>query len=417
MKFKLPWSKKAGQSVSYTTIESSSELAEALLTANGSKSSVVVTHKTALQASVALACARVIAQGISQIPLKVFEPRDGGGADPATGNRLYQVLHDSPNEWQTSFEWREMTALHLVFAGNAYSMITRGRDGAVVELLPLLPMDIKTERVNQEIKYSLSRNGEKVPIPASEILHLRGMSWNGYEGLDGIKLAREAIGLSLATEEHGAQQFANGATIPGILTTDQNLTPEQLLALKESFHAAQVGLANAWSVMVTHGGLKYNSTGINNEEAQMIETRKLQVEEICRFFGVLPIMVGHTDKVATYASAGQMFLAHLVHTMAPWYARLEQSFNKHLLTEQDRAEGVYTKFIDSGILRGSHKERADYYNAMFNIGALNPNEIRAMEEKNPYPGGDTYRVPMNSEDPNNTTPDNDNPDQDNDDGI
>ena len=396
MKFNFPWSKKSGLSVRYTTIEASSDLAK-LLGGAASKSSVVVTHKTALQASVALACARVIAQGISQVPLKVFEPKEGGGADPATGHPLYSVLHDSPNEWQTSFEWREMTALHLVFAGNAYSLITRSNSEEVVELIPLYPNDVTTKRVGNDIVYKITRAGEQVDVTGTEILHLRGMSWNGFEGLDGVRLAREAIGLSLATEEHGSRQFSNGATIPGILTTDQSLNKEQLDTLRESFNQAQAGLENAWNVIVTFGGLKYQPTSLNNEEAQFIEVRKFQIEEVCRHFGVLPIMVGATDKVATYASAGQMFLAHLVHTMAPWYSRLEQSFNKHLLTKTDRAAGIYTKFIDGGILRGSHKERAEFYTAMSNIGAMSPNEIRAKEEMNPYDGGNEFRVPMNTE--------------------
>ena len=400
MNFKFPWSKKSGQSVSYTTIESTSQLAKLLGASGTSKSSVVVNHKTALQASVALACARVIAQGISQVPLKVFTSRDDGGADAATAHPLYSVLHDSPNEWQTSFEWREMTAMHLVFAGNSYSQITRDNSGNVMELLPLYPKDVKVERKGHEIFYTVKRGGSEVPVSRDDLLHLRGISWNGFEGLDGVRLAREAIGLSLATEEHGSRQFSNGATVPGILATEQTLTPEQITTLRDSFNEAQQGLDNAWKMMITHGGLKFQTTALNNEQAQFIETRKYQVEEVCRHFGVLPIMVGHTDKVATYASAGQMFLAHLVHTMSPWYTRLEQSFNKHLLTDEDRAKGVYTKFIDRGILRGSHAERAAYYKDMSAIAALNPNEIRAFEEMNPYKGGDEYRVPMNTESPN-----------------
>ena len=399
MKLTFPWSKKATStsSVSYTTIEASSDLAK--LTTKSSRAGVTVSHKTALQASVSFACARVIANGIAQIPLKVFQTRDGGGADPVMDHGLYTVLHDSPNPIQTSFEWREMTAMHLVFAGNAYSMITRDRFNNITELMPLLPSDVKVEKVGHEIKYKMSRGGEQFPIPANEILHLRGVSWNGFEGLDGVNLAREAIGLALATEEHGARGFSNGATIPGILTTEQNLNEEQINAIRESFAAAQAGLDNAWSVMVTHGGLKYNQTAVTNDQAQFMETRKFQIEEVCRHFGVLPIMVGATDKVATYASAGQMFLAHLVHTMAPWYARLEQSFNLNLLTKEDRASGIYTKFIDAGILRGSHADRAAYYKTMSDIGAMNPNEIRAREDMNPYAGGEEYRIPMNTEQP------------------
>ena len=256
MIFNWPWLKKAGgESVSYTTIDATSDLSKLLSSSGNSKAGVSVTHKTALQAGVALACARVIAQGISQIPLKVFQSRADGGADTFTDHPLYKVLHDSPNEFQTSFEWREMTALHLVFAGNAYSLITRS-GGRVIGLTPLYPSDVKSERSGSVIVYTLTRGGEQIPIASEDILHLRGLSWNGYTGLDGVNLAREAIGLSLATEEHGNRQFSNGATIPGILTTDQSLTADQLAILKESFAEAQAGLDNAWKVMVTHGGLK-----------------------------------------------------------------------------------------------------------------------------------------------------------------
>lgn len=399
MKFKIPWFTKSDQSVSYTTVESTSELAKLLGASSTSKSSVRVTHKSALQASVSLACARVIAQGIAQVPLKVFRSREDGGSDPQPTHTLYKVLHDTPNEWQSSYDWREMTALHLVFAGNAYSQKTFDNKGNVIELLPLHPGDVRVERKGHELFYKVKRDESHVSIAREKILHLRGISWNGFEGLDGVTLAREAIGLSVATEEHGAKQFANGATIPGILTTDQNLTPEQLTALRESFEKAQSSLQNAWRVMVTHGGLDYKPTGITNEQAQFIQLRSYQVEEVCRCFGVIPIMVGHSDKTATYASAEQMFLAHLIHTMGPWYARLEQAFNQQLLSDSDLSSGIYTKFIDSGILRGSVTERGNYYKTMFEIGAMNPNEIRAKEEMNPYEAGNEFRVPMNSENP------------------
>ncbi len=398
MNFKIPWFTK-GESVTYTTIDSTSQLADLLGVSSTAKSSVKVTHRTALQASVSLACARVIAQGIAQVPLKLFRTREDGGSDPQLDNPLHSVLHDAPNEWQTSFDWREMTALHLVFAGNAYSQITRGRGGSVVELLPLHPADVKVDKKGHGVTYKVRNGGKEVSVAPEDILHLRGLSWNGYEGLDGVRLAREAIGLSVATETHGSKQFSNGAIIPGILTTEQSLNPEQLTTLRESFAKAQTGLENSWRVMVVHGGLDYKQTGISNEQAQFIEVRSYQVEEICRCFGVIPIMVGHSDKAATYASAEQMFLAHLIHTMGPWYARLEQAFNLQLLTDADHNDAVYTKFIDAGILRGSVKERGDFYKTMFEIGALNPNEIRAREELNPYEGGDTYRVPMNTEDP------------------
>jgi len=388
------WQKK-----SVCNASASSDLLRELLSTNKNASGINVNHETALQASVSLACARKIADGCSQVPLKIFQSRQDGGSDIARDHPVYKVLHDSPNEWQTSYEWREMMLLHLVFAGNAYSLITRGRNGQVVELLPLDPSDITVEQDDFKIVYKITRNGQKTLVDNDNILHLRGLSWNGHTGLDGVNLAREAIGLELATEAHGSKMFSNGATIPGVVSTDQTLTKEQLDTLKASFKSAQQGLENAWRVLVLYGGLKYQSVASNNDQAQFLETRGFQVEEVCRHFNVMPIMVGHSDKASTYASAEQMFLAHVVHTLEPWYARLEQAFNKQLLTKEDQEAGYYTKFIDNGLLRGSHKDRADYYTKMFNIAALNPNEIRAMEEMNPYEMGYQFRVPMNTEEP------------------
>ena len=136
-----------------------------------------------------------------------------------------------------------------------------------------------------------------------------------------------------------------------------------------------------------------------NDQAQFLETRKFQVEEICRAFRVLPLMVGYADKTATYASAEQMFLAHVVHTLGPWCRRLETGIAKHLLTEEERREGLYAKFMLNGLLRGAAKDRAEFYARLYGIGALNPNEIRQLEDLNPYDGGARYRVPLNMTDP------------------
>ena len=388
------WQKKSVQNVT-----ASSDLLREWLSQGSSSAGINVNYETALQASVSVACARVIAEGLAQIPLKVFRSNEDGGSSPARNHSLYRILHDSPNEWQTSYEWREMTALHLVFAGNAYSHINRGRNGEVVELLPLDPSDVTVEQKDFIVTYKIIRNGQKVAIDSKNMLHLKGFSWNGFSGLDGINLAREAIGLSLATEKHGSKMFSNGATIPGVVSTDANLTKEQLDTLRESFNSSQQSLDNAWNILVLYGGLKYQTRASNNDEAQFLETRGFQVEEVCRHFRVMPIMVGHSDKTSTYASAEQMFLAHVVHTMGPWYARLEQAFNKQLLSKEDYKNGYYTKFVVNGLLRGSHADRASYYTQMFNIGALNPNEIRQMEEMNPYDMGGQYRVPMNTEEP------------------
>lgn len=385
---------------------SRSDLLLDLLGSASAKSGVAVTWETALQASSALACARVIAEGIAQVPLKLYRRRTDGGADIASDHPLYRVLHDSPAPGITSYEWRETVGLQLALTNRSYSLIRRvdspfGRGPAAIELQPLVPEQVSaTRHADWSITYEVVFNdGSTKRYPASSILHFKGPSWNSIDGLDGIRLAREAIGLALATEEHGARQFSNGAILGGILSTDAILSADQSAQLRSSWESSQIGLKNAYKTAVLWGGLKWTPRAQQNDQAQWIEVRRFQVAEVCRFFRVLPIMIGEADRTATYASSEQMFLAHVVHTMGPWFSRIEQRLDLQLLTEAERRDGYFCKFSVAGLLRGSHKDRAEFYRTLYGIGALAPNEIRAYEDLNPYDGGEKYRVPMNMVNP------------------
>ena len=387
-----PWQRKA----TLTPLD----LALDLLREAASKTGLRVTWETALQASTALACARVIAEGIAQVPLKLHRALAKGGAEPATDHVLYNVVGTAPNEWLTSFEWRETAGLHLAVGYRSYAYINRveGVRSSAVELLPLTPQQVRTERgENFRTRYFVTfKSGQAEQEVASEkILHLRGPSWNGWESLDGVRLAREAIGLALATEEHGARLFKNGAIVGGVLSTEGILQKEERAALKESWDAAQGGVGNAYKSAFLWGGLKWTPRAMQNDQAQWIEVRRFQVQEVCRHYRVLPIMVGEADKTATYASSEQMFLAHAVHTMGPWYKRIEQRLDLQLLTAEERRAGYFFRFNQAGLLRGAHRDRAEFYRVMHGLGALNANEIRELEERNPYEGGDTYLQPLN----------------------
>ena len=372
-----------------------------LLGSAASKTGLRVTWETALQASTALACARVIAEGIAQVPLKLYrKPPGSRNVEAATDHPLYEVLHSAPNGQLTSFEWRETMGIHLALANRSYAYINQvgNARARAIELLPIAPGDVRTERgEDRRLRYFV-RFGEgktEKEVPAERMLHLHGPSWNGFEGLDGIRLAREAIGLSLALEEHGARFFGNGAIVGGVLSTDVILKQEQVEELRASWNEAQSGLSNAYKTALLWGGLKWAPRGMQNDQAQWVEVRRFQVAEVCRHFRVLPIMVGDADKTATYASAEQMFLAHVVHTMGPHYARIEQRLNLQLLTWEERRAGYFTRFSVTGLLRGSHRDRAEFYRILHGIGALSANEIRDLEERNPYPDGDRYMQPMN----------------------
>lgn len=391
----LEWFRGSGRK-SATTSE---DIWRELYGGREAKAGVRVDYRTALEASTALACARVIAEGLAQVPFKLFQ-YDGDEREPAVRHPLYELLSLRPNAHQTSFEFREQLGLHLVFAGNAFVFKNRPAE-RVVELLAFEPQQVTVRRgVDLTPAYDVRTDeGKVIRVPAEDMWHLRGPSWNGWMGLDGVRLAREAIGLALATEEHGGRLFSNGATVAGVLTTEQSLNEQQRKDLRDSWERTQGGTANAFKTAVLWGGMKWEPRALQSDQAQFLETRRFQVEEICRHFRVMPIMVGYSDKSSTYASAEQMFIAHVVHTLGPWCRRFEQSADANLLTERERRDGYYTRFMLQALLRGTAVDRADYYTKLYGIGAINPNEIRALEEMNPYPGGDQYRVPLNMVDP------------------
>lgn len=355
-----------------------------------SKAGARVNWKVALQVTAAFSCARVIADGLAQVPFKLFRDKPAGGKEAAKDHGLYGLLASKPNERQTSFEFREQLALHLVFCGDAF--VWKNKAGSrVFELLAYEPNSITVKREGWALRYFVTTHeGRQVEIPADEMWHIRGPSWDGFIGLDGVKLAREALGLSLAAEEHSARMFSNGAAVGGVLTTDKDLKDDQRKALKDSWQESHGGIANAFKTAILWGGLKWLPRGMQSDQAQLIEQRRFQIEEVCRFARVLPIMIGHYDKSATFASAEQMFLAHVVHTLGPWYARLEQSADANLLTDKERERGLYFKFLPQALMRGDNKARAEYFSKALGSGGspawMTQDEVRELDELNPMGG-------------------------------
>ncbi len=386
--------RREGKGVRMTSYDLLAEVLGGVL----AKSGVHVTAATAIQCTAVLACARVIANGLAQVPFKLYRA-DGRSRLEASAHPLFSLVAHGPNEYQTSFEFRHMLGLHLSLTGNAFVWLNRVGD-RIVEMLPYQPGSVTVTRNGWELTYDLStKDGKRVRVPAADMWHLRWLSWDGVCGLDGVRQAREAIGLALATEEHGARLFKNGARMSGLLTTEINLTQEQRKELREAWQSAHGGNENAFKTAILGGGMKWFPLVSPNDQAQFLETRRHQVEEVCRAFGVLPIMVGHYDKASTYASAEQMFLQHGVHTLGPWYACIEQSGTQKLLTAEERAKGYYLRFNANGLMRGAARDRAEFYTRLYGVGALSPNDIRELEDMNPYEGGDEYRVPLNMVEP------------------
>lgn len=378
------------------------DLLRELLAGQGgtSKSGKVVNAKTALQVATVFACCRVIGEGIAQVPLKLMkESPDGRVRLPAKDAPLYNLLAFKPNAWQTSFEYREMLAWHVVLTGAHFSFINRGAGAQILELIPFLPGNVTVLRdPNYRLRYQVrAENGALQDFPAEAIWHVRGPSWDGWQGLDAVKAAREAIGLAMASEEAVARLHKQGLLTSGTYSVEGTLKQEQYEALAAWIQKHAAGSENAGRPLILDRQAKWLSTQMSSVDAQTSEMRRFQVEEICRFARVNPIMVGAESKNTTYASAEQMFLAHVVHTLAPWYQRIEQSIDAFLLTQAERDAGLYSNFVEEGLLRGSIKDTKDTLLGYVNGGLMTPNEGRAKLDLNPDadPESDKLRIPAN----------------------
>lgn len=361
------------------------------------KSGVAVNWKTALDVTTMLGCCRVLGEGVAQVPFQLMQT-SGNKRLPAVDHPLYDVLFRRPNPWMTSFEFREMMVWHAALTGNAFAFVNR-IVGKVRELIPFEPHCVTVKRsTDGTLAYDVTLpGGGKKEFPAEAIWHLRGPSWNGWLGLETVYLAREAIGLALATEETHAMLHAHGVQSTGVLSVDQKLDRQQYEDLRAWVDKYYAGNENVGRPLIVDRAAKWTSTAITGVDSQHIETRRFQIEEICRAMRVLPIMVMHSDKASTYASAEQMFLAHLVHTLSPWYERIEHSADVNLLTDKERAAGYYTDFCEESLLRASLKDTKDYLLGLVNGGLMTPNEGREMLDLNPDadPESDQLRIPAN----------------------
>jgi HK97 family phage portal protein len=366
-----------------TERKSSASFWKELFGGRESKAGQVVNVRTALETSVVLSAGRVIAEGMAQVPCKVFKRNPDGSRTEAVDHPLYELLTLQPNEYQTAFEFIEQIGLHLALCGNAYVLKNRvGIDRRMAELLAFEPgCVIVTRNPDYSLSYQITTPaGERIGVSQADMWHIRGPSWSGYVGLDMVYQARNAIGIGLATEEFGSGLFKNGARPGGLLIAKTALNPETATQLKEAWKQAQAGPGNAMSTALISGDIDYKPLAQTAEEAQFIETRKMVVHEVCRFMRVLPIMVMQSDDTTSYSSVEQMFLAHLTHTLMPWYRRVEQSITVNLLTPKEREEGFYVKFMAAGMMRGTAKERAEYLQIMRQNKIISANEWRDIED-------------------------------------
>ena len=359
-----------------------------------SNSGVQVDELRALQTSAVYACVKILAETVASLPLHLFKKGKGGKSEMAEQHPLFSCLYEMPNDEMTSFEFREMMMTSLLLWGNAYARKIR-KNGHVTELWYLKPQNMTVVRDTQtgKIKYTYSDDitNQTIVYRPDQIFHIKGLSLDGVTGLSPIAQAREAVGLSLATEEYGAKFFGNGARPGGVLEHPGILKdPEKL---RESWNKVYQGTRNSHKVAVLEEGMKYHTIGIAPEDAQFLETRKYQVNEICRIFRVPPHLVGDLER-ATFSNIEHQSIEFVQHTIRPWLVRWEQAISRSLLDEKERLL-YFSRFNVDGLMRGDYKSRMEGYAIGRQNGWLSANDIRHLEDLPPIPkeqGGDAYLV-------------------------
>ena len=366
----------------------------------GSTSGKSVTERSAMQMTAVYSCVRILAEAIAGLPLHLYRYTPDGSKVKAVDHPLYLLLHDEPNPEMSSFVFRETLMTHLLLWGNAYAQIIRNGKGEVVALYPLMPNRMSVDRDKHgQLYYTYTRasdeaptmNGMTVLLPPSDVLHIPGLGFDGLVGYSPIAMAKNAIGLAIATEEYGAKFFANGAAPSGVL--EHPGTIKDPSRVREAWMSQFGGSANSGKVAVLEEGMKYTPISISPEQAQFLETRKFQINEIARIFRIPPHMVGDLEK-SSFSNIEQQSLEFVKYTLDPWVIRWEQSIQRALLRPEEKKR-YFAKFNVEGLLRGDYQSRMNGYAVARQNGWMSANDIRELENLDRIPaeaGGDLYLV-------------------------
>lgn len=355
----------------------------------------IVSAESVLSLSAVWACVNLLSGTIASLPVVVYRLNSAGEREVAKKHPLYRVLHDSPNYDQTAVDFWEFISASIELRGNAYARIERSI-GKVVGLHPVIPDLVSVRRLaNGSIEYRWTQDGKSYRETDQSILHIRGFGGNPLGGLSTLHFGRHAFSLARAIDRSAASTFKNGLRPSGVLTFEKWLTDEQRDIAEKKLTEKYFGAMNSGRPLILEGGTKWEQLTISPEDAQMLESRGFSVEEICRFFGVPPFMVGHTEKTTSWGTGiEQQTLGFQKFTLRRRLKRIEQALEKQLLTPADRANGVSIEFNLDGLLRGDSVGRARFYQQMTSIGAMTINEVRALENLPPVEGGDVPRMQM-----------------------
>ena len=366
----------------------------------GTTAGKAVTERSAMQMTAVYSCVRILAEAVAGLPLHVYLYSDSGGKEKAVEHPLYRLLHDEPNPEMSSFVFRETLMTHLLLWGNAYAQIIRNGKGEIIALYPLMANKMSVDRdENGQLYYRYTKSPDEAPTMPNntvilfprDVLHIPGLGFDGLVGYSPIAMAKNAIGLAIATEEYGAKFFANGAAPSGVL--EHPGTIKDPTKVREAWQSQFGGSSNSGKVAVLEEGMKYTPISISPEQAQFLETRKFQINEIARIFRVPPHMVGDLEK-SSFSNIEQQSLEFVKYTLDPWVMRWEQSIQRSLFTP-DEKKNYFVKFNVEGLLRGDYQSRMQGYATARQNGWMSANDIRELENLDRIPeesGGDLYLV-------------------------
>ena len=359
--------------------------------AQPTEAGVAVSEDSAMRFATVHACVRVLSEDVAALPLHVYRRMDGGGKERAREHPLYELLHDRPNPEMSATPFFESLMVNALLSGNGYAFLEFDRAGRVRAMWPMLASEVDPYRTDAgELRYRAG--GEN--LRAGEVFHLAGMGFDGLMGLSPIAYARESIGLGTAAERYGEKFFKNGTHIGGVVSIKDELTDEQFRRLREQFNTMFRGLQNAHGVPVLEGGATYTPVGIAPEDAQFLETRKFQRNEIAAIYRVPPHMIGDLER-ATFANIEQQDLAYLQRGLLPWLMRIEQEARAKLLTTPEARRDYCIEHDTANFMRGETQSRYEAYSKAINSGFMTQNEVRRRENLNPLPGGDEIMLPLN----------------------
>ena len=364
----------------------------ALLSALGIDSTAdIVTERAAIQIASVYACVRVLSESLASLPLQVYRKTDERNAERSTDSPVSQLLGYQPNGYQTPYIYKETGQLQAVLWGNSYAWIQRQRNGGTPVALHPLPAWEVTPELRDGVK-TYWWNGQT--INDHDMLHIPAIGWDGCKGVSPISLMRVTLSTTKSADTFSNQFYQNGTRLSGVLEHPSKLGEQALSNLKSAWTDAYSGAANAWKVAVLEEGMKFNPFTMPLEDAQFIETRKFQINEIARMFRVPPHMIADLDK-ATFSNIEHQSIEFVKYTMTPWLVRWEQEINRKLFSTTERQAGYFVKFNLNSLMRGDIKSRYEAYATGRNGGWLSVNDIREKEDMNAVEDGDGYLEPLN----------------------